>query len=102
MKKIIFILLSFLLSIVAHAQMVLEYDIATANTQIGIPLAGTVNVTVNWGDGSAIQNFTSAGIKTHTYTTTGIKNVTITGSLTAYGDASNTTYYARLTKVLSW
>jgi len=102
MKKIKIILFTFFLSFITEAQMVLEYDIATANTQIGIPLTGTVNVTVNWGDGTTNQTFTTAGIKNHTYTTSGTKTVTITGSLTAYGSGANSTYNARLTKVLSW
>ena len=102
-----YLLVSILLTLssVLSAQMVLQYDIVTPGTQIAIPLAGpvgTVNVIVDWGDGSAVESFNSMGDKTHNYTNIGIKTVTITGSLTAYGSVTNTTGNARLTKVVSW
>jgi len=78
-----------LLSITANAQMVLEYNIATANTQIVLPLSGTVNVTVNWGDGTSNEVFTTSGNKVHTFSTSGTKTVTITGTLTEYGGNLN-------------
>ena len=86
----------------ASAQMMLVHDIASANTQIALPLAGTVNVSVDWGDGSSAETFTTTGNKSHTYTSTGTKTVTVTGSLTAYGSNANSPGNARLTKVLSW
>lgn len=101
-NKLIITLFLFLFSCLANAQMVLEYNIATANTQIALPLAGTVNVTVNWGDGTPNEVFSSAGDKPHTYVTTGTKTVTITGTLSAFGSSTNSTGNARLTKVLSW
>ncbi len=86
----------------ASAQMVLEYDVDTSfYRQIVLPLAGTVNVSVDWGDGS-IESFTTAGNKSHTFTTSGTKTVTITGSLTAYGSNTIELGKARLSKVLSW
>lgn len=83
-------------------KLILEYDIVTANTQIAIPLAGSVNVSVNWGDGSATEAFTTPGNKAHTFTTTGTKTVIVSGTLTAYGNSSINLGNARLTKVLSW
>lgn len=90
----------------ANAQMVLEYEIPTANTQIALPLNGTVNVSVNWGDGTT-ESFTTVGNKTHTYTSAGTKTVTITGTLTQFGNSGywSTYYYDKinyLTKVKSW
>lgn len=67
--------------------MVLEYEITTANSKIVLPLGGTVNVTVNWGDGNT-ESFTTPGEKTHTYTNTGTYMVSLSGSLTAYGENS--------------
>lgn len=87
---------------VTNAQMVLEYDIDAPNTEIALPLAGTVNVSVNWGDGSTPETFTTSGRKPHTFATTGIKTVTITGTLSAYGSHYTTIINMRLKKVLSW
>ena len=91
----------------ANAQMVLEYEIPAANTEIALPLNGTVNVSVNWGDGKT-ESFTTEGNKTHTYTSAGTKTVTITGTLTQFGNSgySSTNYYYDkinyLSKVKSW
>ncbi|MFN8437485.1 MAG: hypothetical protein U0V72_07570 [Cytophagales bacterium] len=85
----------------ANAQMVLEYEIPTANTEIALPLNGTVNVSVNWGDGTT-ESFTTAGNKTHTYTSAGTKTVTIMGTLTQYGSDNNNSGNSYLTKVKSW
>lgn len=92
------------LSIKSHAQMVLEYNLSKSNTQITLPLAGTVNVNVNWGDGSELQTFTNEGIKPHTFTSTGIKTVTITGTLTGYGISNYDAGVgnSNLTRVLGW
>ena len=106
MKKIKLLLTAIVLTLssTAQAQMVLEYNIATANTAIALPfgLFGTVNVSINWGDGSALETVTSGGDKSHTYSTIGTKIVTITGTLTEYGTITNATGNARLTKVTSW
>ena len=69
MKKTILLSIGVILLCIpaANAQMVLEYDIVTANTEIALPLAGTVNVNVDWGDGSPKEAFTTAGNKTHTF-----------------------------------
>jgi surface protein len=90
MKKTILLLLALLgLSLCAQNanDMILEYEITNPNTTISLPLAGTVNVTVNWGDGKT-ESFTTGGIKRHSYTTTGIYTVNVSGSLTAYGSES--------------
>lgn len=95
-----FIAFLLMLTITANAQMVLEYNIDTPNTMIALPLAGAVNVNVNWGDSTAIQKFTTAGSKSHTFASVGTKTVTITGTMTAYGILGNDN--SRLSKVLSW
>jgi surface protein len=55
-----------------------------ATTAAAVPLAGTVNVRVDWGDGTG-ETFTTSGNKTHTYATGGQYRVRIEGSLTAFG-----------------
>lgn len=87
---------------IASAQMVLEYNLPNTHRSISIPLAGTVNVTVDWGDGSPLETFMTKGNKYHYYTSAGIKTVTIRGSLTAYGSTEDGNGNRMLTKVLSW
>lgn len=104
MKLLNKILIAFTLvfSFAAHGQMVLEYDINSPFTKITLPLEGKVNVTVDWGDGSASEIITYPGSITHTFTEVGVKKVTILGTLTAFGNNYSTTNHDRLTKVLSW
>jgi len=104
MKKTKHLIIGFILFLIgtAKAQMVLEYNIATANTEISLPLAGIVNVTVDWGDSPFKQKFTTSGSKKHTYYTKGVKTVTITGILTGYGLTDDTVGNKRLSKVISW
>ncbi len=84
------------------AQMVLEYNTnLSAGTTIALPLQGTVNVTVDWGDGTATQDFTSSGNQDHIYATDGTYTVTITGSLTQFGP-NNYTIANKLTVVTSF
>jgi surface protein len=70
----------------------------SAGTTVTLPLNGTVNVTVNWGDGNT-ETFTTEGNKDHTYTTEGEYTVTITGSLTQFGtqDYPNANKLVRVT-----
>jgi surface protein len=58
----------------------------SATTTTTLPLAGTVNVRVDWGDGTG-QIFTTTGNKTHVYATGGQYRVRVQGSLTGFGAA---------------
>ncbi len=69
----------------AQEPMVLVYEIDEANTEIELPLSGTVDVTIDWGDGSTIDTVTTEGLKAHTYSSTGTFTIKINGSLTQYG-----------------
>lgn len=57
-----------------------------AGETITLPLAGTVNITVDWGDGSssAITSSTSP-LRIHTYATPGTQTIRITGSAFSSG-----------------
>jgi len=70
-----------------------------SGTTVTIPLKGTVDVVVAWGDGF-ISNYNTAGNYAHTYATPGVYTVTISGTLTGYGSsiADNT----MLSALLSW
>jgi surface protein len=63
-------------------------SLSAEEARAGIPLSGTVNVTVDWGDGT-VEPFTTAGFKTHQYATAGEKLISITGSLTHFGFTGN-------------
>jgi surface protein len=56
----------------------------SATTTVTLPLAGTVNVYVDWGDGSS-DTYTTSGNKTHTYAAAGQYRVRVEGSLTGFG-----------------
>lgn len=95
------------ISYAATTDMVTVWNIPAANTKIILPVDGTVNINVDWGDGSAVQTVTSS-FPTHTYTTAGEKTITISGSCTTWGYSDTTSvsttsdYYAYtqyLTKV---
>lgn len=76
--------------------MLLEYDLnAAASRTVYLPLgtydATGMNVTVNWGDGTATQTFTTGGTKTHVYAADAgpIVTVTISGTLKQFGGSVN-------------
>jgi surface protein len=56
----------------------------SATTTVTLTLAGTVNVTVDWGDGY-YDTYTTSGNKTHVYATAGQYRVRVQGSLTGFG-----------------
>ena len=78
--------------------MVLEFDTALGDLTIELPLFGTVNVLVDWGD-STSNTYTTTGNKTHTYATGGVYQVSISGTLTQFG---NILTRPELTKCLSF
>lgn len=83
------------------AQMVLNYKTTVPNTNIVLPLNGTVDVTVDWGDGSAKQKFTSATAQKHIYQAVGSFKVTISGKLSRFGN-DKIELGANLKSVESW
>lgn len=87
-----------------YSDMRLVFDTTlSSGTTIEIPLNGTVNVSVDWGDG-IVESFTTTGYKPHTYSSPGTYTVKISGTLTGYGinSINNSTYAAKLTKVISF
>ncbi len=87
MRKLLLFLLGVFLSLSTMAQMELVFDI-TAGDEIQLPLYGTVNCTVDWGDATATENFSTTGDKSHTYSSTGTYTVSISGMLTRFGKIS--------------
>jgi surface protein len=79
---------------------VLEFNTDLGSgTTVTIPLKGTVDVVVSWGDGF-ISNYSTAGDYAHTYATPGVYTVTISGTLTGYG--SSIADNSMLSACLSW
>jgi PKD repeat protein len=85
-----------------HASnMVLEVATSAVNQQVTLPLFGSVNVTVNWGDGNT-NSYTSAGNVTRTYAAAGTYTITIAGTLTQFGSGNTYANAERITRVIDW
>ncbi|MEI6143258.1 MAG: BspA family leucine-rich repeat surface protein [Mariniphaga sp.] len=69
----------------AAQPMQLKFTTNGTSKRIYLPLYGTVNCTVDWGDGSATDNFSTTGNKLHTFATAGTYTVKISGTLTHFG-----------------
>jgi len=67
-----------------YPDLVLVFDTSLGDLTVEVPLAGTVNCTVDWGDGSS-DSYTTTGTKTHTYATGGVYTVRVSGTLTGFG-----------------
>lgn len=66
--------------------------------KISLPLAGYVDVVVNWGDGSAPETFTEATYPSHEYAETGKRyEVTVAGTVTTL-NANNTKMFPTASK----
>lgn len=64
---------------------ILIYDTnLVTGTTIAVPINGTVNCTIDWGDG-VVENVNASGDKSHTYAVDGTYQVRITGTLTQLG-----------------
>ena len=74
-----------------EAKMITEWTIPAANTTIKLPVQGTgLNITVDWGDGSAEQTVTTA-FPTHTYATAGTYEIKVWGTCPRWGCSSAST-----------
>ncbi len=76
------------------AKMITEWTIPSANTEIKLPVQGTgLNITVDWGDGSAEQTVTTS-FPTHTYATAGTYEIKVWGTCPQWGYAGVTSVTA--------
>jgi surface protein len=89
MKRIFTILILFISHLLIGQNMELVFTVGTFSRTITLPLYGTVNATVNWGDGTKSDKYTTTGNKTHTYATQGTYTVTISGTLTQFGNGAS-------------
>ena len=58
-------------------------------TTVTLALTGTVDATIDWGDGTDPNIVTAPGPHVHDYSTDGIYTVSVTGSVTAYDSLFN-------------
>jgi surface protein len=87
----------------AGGNLVMTFNTSTANT-VYLPLGGyggTVNALINWADGNT-ELATTANIYSHTYAATGVYQVTITGTMSAYGQLFGGSENNPLRSVDSW
>ena len=63
--------------------LVYDTSLEPANLTVSVPLGGTVDVTIDWGDGT-YEAHTTTGFKTHTYDRSGIYVVQVSGRMTAF------------------
>ena len=79
------------ISYAAASDMITEWTIPSANTTIKLPAQGTgLNITVDWGDGSATETFTTS-FPTHNYATAGTYDITVSGTCPQWGNYSSST-----------
>jgi surface protein len=100
-KKILLYALVFICLGLAQAEAVpfiTRWNIATAGEQIHIPIVGTSNFSINWGDGQTDNGQTTS--VSHTYAAPGIYTVSISGSFGGVSFVSNNAIDSR-TKLLS-
>ena len=72
----------------AGGNLVMTFNTALAVTNpdtVYLPLGGTVNATINWGDGNTAEPANGANVYSHTYTTANTYTVTVTGTVSEYG-----------------
>mgnify|MGYP004452822769 CR=1 FL=1 len=68
--------------------MITEWTIPADNTVIKLPVQGTgLNITVDWGDGTATETVTTQ-FPTHTYATAGVYNIVVAGECPKWGYSS--------------
>jgi surface protein len=83
------------------SDLVLVFDTSLGSTTISLPLNGTVDATVDWGD-STSDVYTTAGTKTHTYASGGEYTVRVSGTVTQFGSGTTTLSRPELIKCLSF
>ena len=75
--------------------LIVDTSLPGASQTATLPLAGTVNCTVDWGD-NVQEAFTTTGNKTHAYAAVGEYTIRISGTLTTFGGDVARPEYKRL------
>jgi hypothetical protein len=61
-------------------ELTVETPSASATWIVNIAIGSSLNIDIDWGDGGSVENFTTTGQKSHTYTNAGTYTVKISGS----------------------
>jgi surface protein len=89
----------------APSPMLIDVDTnLIAGTTVALPLRGSVDVSVDWGDGQTSTATTSGDLQ-HTYASNGRYTVSISGSLSQFGRGiyySDSPHAAAITAVSAW
>ena len=82
--------------------MIVEVRVSGSGAGLGASIYpfGATNIEVDWGDGS-FESFTTAGVKTHFYASSGTYSIKITGELEAFGQVT-TTNKDKVYDIKSW
>jgi len=79
-----------ILDLYYHSAFITTWDTSLGDgTTVTLALAGEVDATIDWGDGSPAEHVNTPGPHVHNYGSDGIYTVSVTGSVTAY----NSPYY---------
>lgn len=88
-RKLLTYTLACIAFINVSSQMVLQYNTnLSSGTEVTLPLYGSVNVLVDWGDGSPIEVITTIGNANYTYANEGTYTVSISGSCEQFGSGN--------------
>jgi autotransporter-associated beta strand protein/surface protein len=79
----------------------LEVLTTGASQTVTLPIHGTVNATVYWGDGGS-DTYTAAGNRNHVYAAAGTYTINIYGTMTQFGNTSTYTNADKITRVTSF
>lgn len=71
-----------------------------AGTSVTLALGGTVDATIDWGDGT-IEAVAAPGPHVHDYGTDGVYTVSVTGTVTAYNSVSNGGAFSERAKLVT-
>ncbi|WP_396174555.1 BspA family leucine-rich repeat surface protein, partial [Flavobacterium sp.] len=79
----------------------LEVITTAASQTVTLPIYGTVNTTVYWGDGGS-DTYTTSADWNHVYASAGTYTITIYGTMTQFGSGAAYSNAARITRMVEW
>ena len=87
--------------LVSGMAMVITMRTAGAAETVTLPLTGTHDVTIDWGDGSVDENVTAVG-PTHEYADAGDYDISISGSADNFSFADENHSKDKVTHIVQW
>lgn len=89
---------------IATTEFITEWEIPSGSFTILAADLGIYNATIDWGDSSALSIITTYNDAdlTHTYTTTGTRQIIINGTFPHFRIGNSATIRSLITKVIQW